>query len=312
MIWEERKIGELIKLQRGHDLPSSKRNLGSIPIISSSGITDFHDDFKANGEGVVTGRYGTLGEVFYVKGKYWPLNTSLYVKDFKGNHPKFIYYFLKSIHLERYNGAAAVPGIDRNVIHKLRVKFPIEICSQKKIASILSAYDDLIENNNQRIKLLEEMAEEIYKEWFVRVRFPGYQDIKFFDKDGNEVAHFTVGALPEGWEEIQLEKIIDFRVDNRGRNPEYYCDEGIPVLDNHLITNSPFVNLAKAKRFLDDNLFSNFLRKYLKKNDVLITLVGTLGSIAMAPEEKCAIVQNTIGLRCNNLCNQYFLLLSSD
>lgn len=232
MILEERRIGDLIKLQRGHDLPSSKRNSGTVPIISSSGITDYHDEYKAKGEGVITGRYGTLGEVFYVNSKYWPLNTALYVKEFKGNYPKFIYYFLKTIHLERYNGAAAVPGLDRNVIHKLKVKVPTDLPTQKKIASILSAYDDLIENNNQRIQLLEEMAEDIYKEWFVRMRFPAtenspsYKESKFFDKEGKEVEHGTVGALPEGWEKVAFSKVADIEWGDTNVTKASYIEKG--------------------------------------------------------------------------------------
>lgn len=76
MIWQKKKIGDLINLKRGYDLPSSDRIEGEVPIISSAGITDYHNEFKKCGEGVVTGRYGTLGEVFYINGKYWPLNTT--------------------------------------------------------------------------------------------------------------------------------------------------------------------------------------------------------------------------------------------
>jgi type I restriction enzyme S subunit len=159
----KRTLGEIINLKRGYDLPSQKRKKGSIPIISSSGITDFHSEAAISGEGVVTGRYGTLGKIFYINGDYWPLNTTLYVENFKGNSPKFIYYFLKTIGVEKFNGASAVPGLDRNVLHKIEVDFISEFPTQRRIASILSAYDDLIENNLKRIKLLEEKAFVTYK-----------------------------------------------------------------------------------------------------------------------------------------------------
>lgn len=109
---------------------------------------------------------------------------------------------------------AAVFGIRGSDLQNIVVDFP-DLPTQKKIASILSAYDDLIENNNQRIQLLEEMAEEIYKEWFVRLRFPSYQDSKFFDKNGKEVPHGTVGALPEGWEEGTVGDLIEIK---KGKN----------------------------------------------------------------------------------------------
>lgn len=163
MNFELKPLGEIINLKRGYDLPSQKRKQGLVPIISSSGITDFHSEPAKTGEGVVTGRYGTLGQLFYINGDYWPLNTTLYVQDFKGNVPKFIYYFLKTLSLEKFNAAAAVPGLDRNVLHKIDVNFISHLPTQRKIATVLSAYDDLIENNLKRIKLLEEKARIEYK-----------------------------------------------------------------------------------------------------------------------------------------------------
>lgn len=140
------------------------------------------------GPGVVTGRYGTLGEVFYISGAYWPLNTSLYVQDFKGNDPRFVAYYLRTVLSANFNSAGAVPGVNRNVLHKITVpKPPASKVSQQKIAAVLTAYDDLIETNRRRIALLEKMAEELYREWFVRMRFPGHRNTKF------------VKGVPEGW-----------------------------------------------------------------------------------------------------------------
>jgi len=163
MKWEKRTLGEVLTLKRGYDLPSQFRKNGLVPIISSCGVTDYHSEMAKTGEGVVTGRYGTLGQIFYVNGDYWPLNTTLYVQDFKGNLPKFIYYFLQTLNLKNYNSASAVPGLDRNVLHQIEINFISEGPAQRRIASILSAYDVLIENNLKRIKLLEEKAFLSYK-----------------------------------------------------------------------------------------------------------------------------------------------------
>jgi len=161
---EKRTLGEVLTLKRGYDLPSQFRKNGLVPIISSCGVTDYHSEMAKTGEGVVTGRYGTLGQIFYVNGDYWPLNTTLYVQDFKDNLPKFIYYFLQTLNLKNYNSASAVPGLDRNVLHQIEINFISDRPAQRRIASILSAYDDLIENNLTRIKLLEEKAQLHYKE----------------------------------------------------------------------------------------------------------------------------------------------------
>lgn len=90
--WDKVFLGDMITLQRGFDLPAKDRRPGSIPIISSAGIFDYHSEIGAKGPGVVTGRYGTIGQVFFVPGDYWPLNTTLWVKDFHGNDPKFTSY----------------------------------------------------------------------------------------------------------------------------------------------------------------------------------------------------------------------------
>ena len=92
--WKQLSLGEVSTLQRGYDLPHRERKHGIVPIISSSGRIDTHNESRAVGPGVVTGRYGTIGEVFFVSEDFWPLNTTLFVRDFKGNNPLFVSYLL--------------------------------------------------------------------------------------------------------------------------------------------------------------------------------------------------------------------------
>jgi len=196
MKWRDCRLGDVLTLKRGHDLPSDARHDGDIPVVSSSGITGYHSEAKATPPGVVTGRYGTIGEVFYLEQDYWPLNTALYVIDFKGTHPKFAAYFLKNALAGYQSDKAAVPGVDRNVLHEIKVRAP-EPRIQQRIAETLSAYDDLMENNRRRMALLEESARLLYREWFVRLRFPGH-----------EHARITNG-IPEGWERKTLGEVAE-------------------------------------------------------------------------------------------------------
>ncbi len=119
--WSIKKLGEVGELQRGFDLPKEKRKKGSIPIISSGGVTGYHDTPKAMAPGVVTGRYGSIGDVFYIDQDYWPLNTALWVKDFHGNDEKFIYYLLCSFNFEKFSDKTGVPGVNRNDLHSIKV-----------------------------------------------------------------------------------------------------------------------------------------------------------------------------------------------
>jgi len=218
-------LGDVITLQRGYDLPAQNRRPGNVPIVTSSGITGYHDTAKAKGPGVVTGRYGTLGEAFYIKDDFWPHNTALFVRDFKGNDPLFVRYLLTLLNFSSQNAAGAVPGVNRNALHLMPVRVP-SASVQRRIAGILSAYDDLIENNLRRIKILEEMAQALYREWFVEFRFPGHERVRMVDS--------ALGKIPEGWEARKLGEHIEFaygkgltEVDRSGGAFPVYGSSGI-------------------------------------------------------------------------------------
>ena len=165
--WREASLGEVIELKRGYDLPQRRRIMGSVPLVSSSGVTDYHVEAKVKGPGVVTGRYGTLGEVFFVPSDFWPLNTTLYIRDFRGNDPRFISFFLRGIEFSAFSDKAAVPGLNRNHLHQARVRYPTDIGEQRAIAQVLGTLDDRIELNRRMNQTLEEMARALFKSWFV-------------------------------------------------------------------------------------------------------------------------------------------------
>ncbi|HGY2542690.1 restriction endonuclease subunit S [Citrobacter freundii] len=166
--WEIKKLGDIITLQRGHDLPSQDRKHGQVPIMGSSGITGYHNQFKAKGPGVIIGRSGnSMGQVSYISENYWPLNTCLYVTDFKGNCPEFIYYFLKQINFEQFNSGSAQKSLNRNAVYPFEVKFPTSYKVQSKIASTLFALENKINLNQDINQTLEQMAQALFKSWFV-------------------------------------------------------------------------------------------------------------------------------------------------
>ncbi len=108
------------------------------------------------------------------------------------------------------------------------------------------------------------------------------------------------------WKEVRLGDVVEDFIDNRGKNPPYYTEIGIPVIDNFLIKGDKNIDLTAVKRYIDENLYNEFIRKKIVKNDILITLVGNgYGNVALAPKERCIIIQNTVGLRCKNDNNVY-------
>ncbi len=136
--WEVVKLGDVITLQRGYDLPKQEWRSGKYPIIGSNGIIGYHDCYKEVGPGVVTGRSGTIGKVHFVETDYyWPHNTSLFVKDFKGNEPKFVQFLLESVDLKSLGeSTSAVPSLDRKNAHRINVSLP-PLSEQKAIVAEL-------------------------------------------------------------------------------------------------------------------------------------------------------------------------------
>ena len=121
-------------------------------------------------------------------------------------------------------------------------------------------------------------------------------------------------GFTDDWEQRKLGEIVTETVDNRGKNPPYYCKSGIPVIDNFMIKNNGYPDLNNATRYIDKYLYNNFIRTYNEMNDVLITLVGNgIGNIALFPNAKSVIIQNTIGLRFSEPKKfKYYLLLSKN
>lgn len=135
--WSTKRLDEVGILQRGFDLPAPQRTPGPYALVTSSGPTDTHVEAKVKGPGVATGRSGSIGNVFFVEGDYWPLNTALYVKDFHGNEPRFVYYLLQFIRLERFATGAGVPTLNRNDVHGELVTVPNSLDEQRRIVAIL-------------------------------------------------------------------------------------------------------------------------------------------------------------------------------
>jgi type I restriction enzyme S subunit len=151
--WPEVELGSMLELKRGYDLPERARRPGDVPIISSSGFTGSHDSAMAKGPGLVTGRYGTLGQVFLVWDDFWPLNTALYVKDFRETPVLYAYWLLRHALVNQSGSAAAVPGLNRNHLHALKIAAPP--------ASEMQRFHDFVEPLANQARLLEHAIQNL-------------------------------------------------------------------------------------------------------------------------------------------------------
>ena len=165
MSWRETTLGEITDLKRGFDLPKSQRLQGDVPVYSSSGITGSNSTAAVEGPCVITGRYGTIGEVFFSGGPCWPLNTALYSTEFNGNNPRFIYYLLQTIPWQGYTTASAVPGVNRNHVNLCPVKIP-DRATQDAIVEVLDSIVDKIALNNRLNDYLFELVSSVFAHRF--------------------------------------------------------------------------------------------------------------------------------------------------
>ena len=199
MEWKEVRLGDILNFRRGHDLPHSAMKPGNIPVAGSNGVIGYHDTATPIKPILTIGRSGNVGKPYFYE-EAWAHNTTLYVDDFKGNDPKFLYYLCLTMPFANFGGGSAVPTLNRNHIHPLETKIPVKVEDQRRIASILSSLDRKIELNNKINADLEEMAQAIFKNWFVD--FEPFKDGKFVDSE--------LGMIPEGWKVGRLTEIASY------------------------------------------------------------------------------------------------------
>lgn len=218
--WITTTIGSQVLLQRGFDITKAQQRDGRVPVVSSGGISSYHDIATAKGPGVVLGRKGTLGSVFYLAEDYWPHDTTLWVKDFKGNLPRFVYYFFKSMSADllALDNATANPALNRNHVHPIEVFWPSR-SMQESIVDILGALDDKIASNSASNRKLEQLASTLFTSWFVDFdpvvakrdgRTPISAPLEVVTLFPSHFEESEIGPLPEGWRIVPLDSVADF------------------------------------------------------------------------------------------------------
>jgi type I restriction enzyme S subunit len=240
--WMATTIGEQATLQRGIDITKASQRPGKVPVVSSGGISSYHDTSQVSAPGVVLGRKGVVGSVYYITEDYWPHDTTLWVKDFHSNDPRFVYYFFKSLapRIARMDVGSANPTLNRNHVHPIKVMWP-PLDEQKAIAHILGTLDDKIELTQQMNRTLEGIARALFKSWFidfdpVRAKLDGRQPSGM---DAETAALFpdafedggAIGPIPQGWAQCNLGDFLNLK---RGYDlPKRLREEGnVPIISS--------------------------------------------------------------------------------
>lgn len=308
-----KRLGDLITLKRGYDLPENNRIPGSYPVISSAGISGYHNEYKVDGQGVVTGRYGTLGQMYFVDGKYWPHNTSLYVQDFKGNDPKYIFYLLSCLGRIRTSDKSAVPGVNRNELHEMFVPAVDDKFKQIAIRKVLEIIDAKIELNNRINAELEAMAKTLYDYWFVQFDFPfDFAQGKptangkpYKTSDGKMVYNpILKRKIPEGWEVTKIGTIAKTVL---GGTPdtgvdEYWKNADIPWLSSAEIASFPVITSEQKITQLG---IENSAAALLPKGTVVISIVRYIRPSILGID--AATNQSVVGIKESSRLKSSFI-----
>ena len=285
------KLGECLELQRGYDLTSSQMQGGEVAVVGSNGIIGYHNSERGNSPCITVGRSGSVGKVHYYEQPTWAHNTALFVKDFRGNNPKYLYYLLKNLHLDNLfeKGSSVIPSLDRKLIHSLVVPFHKDMNDQRKIVSTLSAIDRKIELNKQINDNLEAMAKQLYDYWFVQFDFPNEEGKPYKSSGGAMVYNERLKReVPIGWE---VENLIDFAEIKNGATPST-ADEANYGGDIVWITpkdlsdqQSKFV--YQGERNITKQGFDSCSTSMLPANSVLMSSRAPIGLVSIAKHEVC-------------------------
>ncbi|OBX85463.1 restriction endonuclease subunit S [Moraxella nonliquefaciens] len=279
-------LGDLIEFQRGYDLPKSKFVHGKYPVQSSNGILGYHHEYKVKAPSITIGRSGTVGIPHLIKTNFFPHNTALFVKDFKGNDVEYIYYLLKNLKLNEYKTGSGVPTMNRNHLHPLKIQAFLGIPTQKSIAHILSTLDQKIAINNQINAQLEQMAKTLYDYWFVQFDFPDENGKPYKSSGGKMVYNDTLKReIPKGWEVKSLGEVEPNII--TGKTPstqnEEFFNGNIPFITIGDIRNNMFIFQTEQK--LSKTGAESQSSKYLPKDSLCVSCIATVGLIGFTTQK---------------------------
>lgn len=305
MSFEQTPLNEFITLQRGFDLPKGDRAEGAVPVIASTGVGGYHNTAKVEAPGVVIGRSGSIGGGQYIQEPFWPLNTTLWVKDFKGHDPRYIYYLMRSIDFTKFNVGSGVPTLNRNHLSSLLVN-EIGLDREKTIAKLLGDLDDKIALNTQTNQTLEEMAQAIFKSWFVdfdpvKAKMNGEQpegmDAATASLFPEKLVESELGLIPEGWEVSTLSSLIQLTGGGTPkRSEETYWNGDIPWFSVRDVPSGSNVFVVDTDEKITELGLNKSSTKLLPKGTTIITARGTVGKLALVGTDMC-MNQSCYGIR---------------
>jgi type I restriction enzyme S subunit len=274
--WRDCDISDLCQLQRGFDLTEATRKRGDIPVYSSSGLSYFHNEARLQPPAVITGRKGMLGKVFFVEEPCWPHDTTLWVKDFKGNLPRFVALFLGQFRLERFDAATSVPTLNRNNVVGIPIKLP-PLPEQRAIATALSDVDGLLGGLERLIAKKRDLKQAAMQQLLTgQTRLPGFH------------GEWEVKRLPE----------ISWFQEGPGLRDWQFTNAGMKVINVTNLENG-VLNLERTDRHISHSEFNRMYQHFaVDAGDIVMASSGnSYSKAAIVRTQDLPLVMNTSVIR---------------
>src|SRR3989344_3213526 len=309
--WRDVELGDVIDFFDSKRVPlnSTQRQnrQGVYPYYGASGVIDHIDDFIFDGDYLLIAEDGEnlnsrkLPIAFWARGKFWVNNHAHIVRGKKNvADTEFLKNWFANANISGYVTGSAQPKLSQQNLKRIKLSLP-EFTEQEQIADILSRYNYLIENISSRIKILEEMAQAIYTEWFVSFHFPDHEKVKMTDS-GTEF-----GKIPERWAIKMLPEVLDF-LEGPGIRNWQYTPTGCPFINIRLIRNGD-IDINSANFISEEEANGKYKHFHLQERDMIVSTSGTLGRSAIVREEHLPLMLNTSVIRFKPIDGQNYAFM---
>lgn len=286
---EEYKLSELLEIKYGKDHKSLSD--GKIPCYGTGGLMRYVDKFLYDEESILIPRKGSLENLYYINRPFWTVDTLFWSKINKDLViPKFLFYKLKTLNFSNLNEGSAIPSLTTKTLNQIIVNIP-DLETQKKIASILSDLDDKIELNNEMNKTLEEMAQTLFKRWFIDFDFPN-ENGEPYRSSGGKMVDSELGEIPEGWEIGKIGDLIRVQNGYAFKSKDFLEKGTIGIIKIKNISDRK-VDINKSD-FISEELAEAIDKKFfIQSSSILIAMTGAeVGKVGIVPEHNKKLYLN--------------------
>ncbi len=282
--WQSVKLGDVTKLHYGKALKAENRIEGNVPVYSSAGLTGYHNEPLVNSKGLIIGRKGTVGKVYYSKQPFCCIDTAFYIlPDDTTFNLEYLFYLLQTLGLEELNEDSAVPGLNRETAHDQQFFLP-PLEEQKSIASVLSSLDDKIDLLHRQNTTLERMAETLFRQWFAE-------------------------EAQEGSDECTLDDLISVKggTTPSTKEPKFW-DGNIHWTSPRDLSNQQSVFMFDTERKITEKGLTKIGSGLLPIGTVLMSSRAPIGYLAIT-DIPVAINQGYIAIVCDKGVSNFFMYL---